>query len=175
MYLILNLLITVHVSLAFEAPYPKNWCSSGMCSKPQEKIWNEFNEGLAPSWESFPKVVSGSCYHSSANYDNEVEHFSGFIIDVEDDGFSFNGRHSFFVYKNPYKDFDLKTAREEFKKGSLNRIDIFKDYGFYNANPGIERPVRYWFKEGSDGNLKLAVIFGTLRHFILCDLAHHKS
>jgi len=80
-----------------------------------KKIWTAFNQGDSPDWQRMPKVVSESCYHSSKNYSNKIEHFSGFAIDVENDGFSL------------------------------------------------------------DGNLKMAVIYGTLNYFILCDLAQHQN
>lgn len=175
MITLLNLIFAFNLSFSAEAPFPKNWCNTGKCSTPQEKIWSDFNKGGSPSWSSMPQVVSGSCYHSSRNYNNKTEHFSGFIIDTEREGFSFHGRHSFFAKENPYKNFDLEIARESFKKESSLRIDIFNDYGFYNANPEAGTPIRYWFREGEDGNLKMAVVFGTLNHFILCDLKHHQN
>lgn len=160
---------------SLEAPFPKNWCSTGRCSTPQMKIWSEFNSGKSPSWNQMPRALSGSCYHSSRSYRNTTEHFSGFIIDQEQDGFSLAGRHSFYAPENPYADLDADTAREEFKKGSLNRIEVFKDYGFYNANPDAERSIRYWFREGDDNAVKMAIIFGNLDHFILCDLNYHQN
>jgi len=174
MITILSFLISISFSFADEAPFPKNWCKSGRCSTPQQKIWNEFNTGQSPSWDSMPQVFSGSCYHSSKNYNNKTEHYSGFIIDAEKDGFSFHGKHSFFAKENPYKDLTIETARDTFKKQTVLRIDVFQDYGFYNANPGAETPIRYWFREGvDDQNIKMAVVFGTLDHFILCDLKYH--
>jgi len=161
--------------MANTKPFPENWCNTGRCSEPQKKIWNEFNDGGSPSWEMMPQVVSGSCYHSARYYSNETEHFSGFIIDKEANGLSFNGKHSFFTRENPYRSLNLITARESFKTSSPNRIEVFHTYGFYNANPGEERPVSYWFKEGSDKKIKMAVIYGSLDHFILCDLSYHNN
>ena len=175
MILILSLLLGFSNGYASSllGSFPKNWCKRERCSEPQKKIWNDFNSGGIPSWEKMPEVFSGSCYHSSRAYRNTTEHYSGFLIDLKDDGFSFNGSHSFYASQNPYAELDVESARKRFKSANTSRIEVFKDYGFYNANPSSDRPMRYWFREGEDGRLKMAVIFGTLDHFVLCDLQDH--
>lgn len=163
-------------SIENEAPFPKNWCKFGDCSELQKVIWEDFNNGTSPEWENAPMMMSGSCYHSSRHYNNKHEHFSGLLIDREEDGkLSLYGRHYFFAPSNPYLDLNVESAREEFKTYKTTRIEEFPTYGYFNTDPNESGSIRYWLRQGSDGNIKVATVWGSLSHFSLCDLKVHEN
>lgn len=163
------------VAQAHAAPaFPKNWCWNNSCSPAQERIWQEFEASRsAPDPSVWPAVMSGSCYHSGGGYKNSDEHHGGFLVDVEADGLSFQGRFSFFAKENPYRGTTVEVAREQWKRhGDTRRVETQSDYLFFDAAPRSEQKIWYWLRQGREpGQIFMATFYsGSSWRIALCEL-----